>query len=60
MIIRKRFRADILIDWFREGISRGSYIRDFYLLPTIKYHNGDGIYKELEICWLKYFISFVW
>lgn len=38
----------------------GSYIRDFYFLPTIKYHNGDGIYNELEICWLKYFISFVW
>lgn len=37
---------------------KGTYTRDFYILPTIYYHNGDGLYKTLEFAWLKFFIGF--
>lgn len=35
-------------------MTRGKYTRDFYFIPTILYHNGDGIYASLELAWLKY------
>lgn len=31
-----------------------NYTRDFYFIPTIIYHNGDGIYWSLELAWLKW------
>lgn len=37
---------------------QGAYTRDFYILPTIFYHNGDGLYKTLEFVWLKFYIGF--
>ena len=27
---------------------KGKYTRDFYLIPTILIHNGDGLYKTIE------------
>ena len=39
---------------------RGKYTRDFYIIPTIIYHDGDGFYKSLEIAWLKYYIGISW
>lgn len=39
---------------------RGSYIRDFYFIPTILYHNGDGIYAQLDFAWLKWYVGFCW
>ena len=43
-----------------EGMTRGKYTRDFYFIPTILYHNGDGIYASLELAWLKWYIGFCW
>lgn len=40
-------------------MTRGSYTRDFYFIPTILYHNGDGIYARLELAWLKWYVGFV-
>ena len=42
------------------NLTSGTYIRDFYLIPTILLHNGDGIYYSLEIAWLKWYIGFSW
>lgn len=42
------------------GITKGFYTRDFYILPALLYHNGDGIYKTLEVAWLKWYIGVVW
>lgn len=42
------------------GITRGHFTRDFYILPTIIIHNGDGIYTTLEFAWLKWYIGFIW
>lgn len=42
------------------GITKGFYTRDFYFLPTLLYHNGDGIYQTIEIAWLKWYIGVVW
>lgn len=39
---------------------RGKYTRDFYFIPTILYHNGDGIYASLELAWFKWYIGFCW
>lgn len=39
---------------------RGSYTKDFYLVPTILLHNGDGIYHSIEFAWLKWFIGICW
>lgn len=39
---------------------KGSYKRDFYLLPTILFHNGDGIYHTVEFAWLKWYIGIGW
>ena len=39
---------------------KGVYTRDFYILPTIVYHNGDGTYKTLELAWLKFNIGITW
>ncbi len=41
-------------------MTRGSYTRDFYFIPTILYHNGDGVYSRLELAWLKWYIGFCW
>ena len=41
-------------------MSRGSYTRDFYFIPTILYHNGDGIYYSIELAWLKWYIGICW
>lgn len=41
-------------------MTRGSYTRDFYFIPTILYHNGDGIYRTIEIAWLKWYIGIAW
>ena len=41
-------------------MTRGSYIRDFYFIPTLILHDGDGIYKSLELAWLKWYIGIVW
>ena len=38
----------------------GKYTRDFYFIPTILFHNGDEVYKSVELAWLKYYIGFVW
>ena len=41
-------------------MTRGTYIKDFYLLPTILYHNGDGIYHAVELAWGKWYIGVCW
>ena len=41
-------------------MGRGRYTRDFYIVPTILFHNGDDIYYSLEIAWLKWYIGFSW
>ena len=41
-------------------MSVGKYTRDFYILPTILIHNGDGIYHTLELAWLKWYVAIVW
>ena len=41
-------------------MTSGTYTRDFYILPTLVYHNGDGIYYSLELAWLKWYIEFCW
>ena len=41
-------------------MSKGSYTRDFYFIPTILYHNGDDIYKIIELAWLKWYIGISW
>lgn len=43
-----------------KSINIGSYVRDFYLLPTIIYHDGDGIYQSIEFAWFKWYIGFSW
>ena len=39
---------------------KGRFTRDFYILPTILMHRGDGIYTTLEFAWLKWYIGFSW
>lgn len=41
-------------------MTRGKYTRDFYFIPTILYHDGDGIYASIELAWLKWYIGFCW
>lgn len=41
-------------------MTKGVYTRDFYIVPTIVYHNGDNIYKSIELAWLKFYIGFAW
>lgn len=41
------------------GITKGFYTRDFYVIPTLLYHNGDGIYKTVELAWLKWYVGIV-
>jgi len=38
---------------------KGSYTRDFYILPTVIIHNGDGIYTTFELAWLKWYVGFI-
>lgn len=38
----------------------GVYTRDFYFLPTILFHNSDGIYMEVEIAWLNFYVGYLW
>lgn len=40
-------------------MTRGSYTRDFYILPTILIHNGGVGYKTIELAWLKWYIGIV-
>ncbi len=40
-------------------MTRGKYIRDFYILPTVIIHNGDGIYTSIELAWLRWYIGIV-
>lgn len=37
---------------------KGSYTRDFYILPTVIIHKGDGIYTTVEFAWLKWYVGF--
>lgn len=39
-------------------ITKGSYIRDFYILPTVLLHRGD-CYEIFEVVWLKWYLGFV-
>ena len=42
---------------------KGTYTREFYILPTILYYNevcSYGMYKTVEFAWLKYYIGFSW
>lgn len=39
-------------------MSRGSYIRDFFLIPTVVIHSGD-FYTSIDIAWLKWYIGIV-
>lgn len=41
-------------------MTRGKYTKDFYFIPTILYHDGDGIYASIEFAWLKWYIGFCW
>ena len=41
-------------------MTKGQFTRDFYLLPTILIHHGDGIYTTIEFAWLKWYIGFSW
>ena len=38
-------------------MSKYTNTRDFYFIPTIIYHNGDGIYWSIELAWLKWGIG---
>ena len=38
-------------------MSKGTYTRDFYFIPTILFHDGDGVYWSLEIAWLKWYVG---
>ena len=40
-------------------MTKGKYAKDFYILPTILIHNGDGIYTSIELAWLKWYIGIV-
>lgn len=40
-------------------MTRGKYTRDFYILPTVIIHNGDGIYTSIEFAWLRWYIGVV-
>ena len=39
-------------------MSRGSYTRDFYFLPTVLLHRGD-FYVSVELAWLKWYVGVV-
>jgi hypothetical protein len=41
-------------------ITKGTYIRDFYVFPTVFHHNGDEFYHSIELAWLKWYIGIVW
>ena len=38
-------------------MTKGTYTRDFYILPTILFHNGE--YVSIELAWLKWYIGIV-
>lgn len=40
-------------------MTKGKFTKDFYILPTILIHNGDGIYTSIELVWLKWYIGIV-
>ena len=44
----------------RKYITKGSFTRDFYIVPTIIIHNSDGIYTSLEFAWLKWYFGLLW
>lgn len=35
----------------------GRYTRDFFILPSIMIHLGDGIYTTVELSWLRWYIT---
>lgn len=39
-------------------MTKGTYTRDFYILPTILFHNGE-CYVSIELAWLKWYIGIV-
>ena len=39
-------------------MTKGTYTRDFYILPTIFFHNGE-CYVSIELAWLKWYIGIV-
>ena len=41
-------------------MTKGTYTRDFYFIPTIIFHDGDRLYKTVELAWLKYYIGITW
>ena len=42
-----------------DSMTKGKFTKDFYILPTILIHNGDGIYTSIELVWLKWYIGIV-
>ena len=40
-------------------MTKGKFAKDFYILPAILIHNGDGIYTSIELAWLKWYIGIV-
>ena len=38
-------------------LTLGSFTRDIFLIPTIRFHNEDGLYYALELNWLKWYIG---
>ena len=42
------------------SMTKGRYTREFYVLPTILIHRGDGLYTIVELAWLKGYIGFIW
>lgn len=39
-------------------MTKGTYTRDFFILPTILFHNGE-CYVSIELAWLKWYIGIV-
>ena len=39
-------------------ITKGSYTRGFYILPTVLIHRGD-CYETFEVAWLKWYLGFI-
>jgi len=35
----------------------GKYTRDFYITPSLHVHNGDGIYRSIELGWLRWYLA---
>ena len=41
--------------------THGTNVRDFFIVPTIKYnHDGYGYCKYLTLEWLNFYVGFKW